>query len=247
MNIDVQNEELSKQLANFLELIKKQSGENLRSVLVYGGLAKEDFSYGKSNVNLLLVFDSVDLTALDRLALVFQQAAAQFRMSPLILTSSELAPASDVFAVKLFDIQKHNIILYGEDPTSALTFEKSHLSFIAEQDLRNQLARMKYFYIQNLNLYDVLLTKVHKGLTSLLINANIFLYLKRSMYLQTRKEITEQLLKEPEMDRQVLESLLKLKDGEIEKSPETIKKAYDDLMIQYKQLIKAFKKVAGHG
>jgi hypothetical protein len=210
-------------------------------------VAKQDFTPGKSNVNVLFIFDAVDLATLDRLSLIFQQAIAEFRLAPFILTTSEIIPSSDVFAVKLFDIQKHHLLLYGEDHIRSLQFVNQHLKFIAEQELRNQLARMKFFYIQNFNVSENLLAKVQKGFTSLLINANTFIFLKRGLYFKTRKEIIGQLLKEPEMDEAMLEGLLKLKDGTVELSPQIILKAYDDLMIQYKQLTKALKQITIHG
>jgi hypothetical protein len=165
----------------------------------------------------------------------------------LILTLSEIEPSSDVFAVKLFDIQQHHVLLYGEDYFKTLSFDKNHLKFIAEQELRNQLARMKYFYIQHFGVYEQLLDKVRKGITTLLINANTFLYLKGSGYFRTRQDIMNQLRKEPLMNQNILTSLLEVKNGNPGLSSESILQAYDHLMLQYKDLIKLFKQVHTHG
>ncbi len=234
---------LKAQLHAFTEEIKEKTGKNLRSLILYGGVAKGDYTSGKSNTNILLVFDHVDLNVLDALSVPFQKAMLDFRMAPFILTSSEVEPSSNVFAGKLFDIQKHHALLYGEDVLRNLTFDEKHLQFIAEQELRNQLSRMKYFYIHNFNLPEQLLSKVQKGFTTLVINANTFLYLKHKAYYATRQEITEHILKESEMDAEALRHLLKIRNGETKRSFEEIKAAYDLLMIQYKQLIKAIKHI----
>lgn len=234
---------LKTQLLAFTEEIKERAGKNLLSVILYGGAAKRDYTGGKSNTNILFVFDHVDLNVLDALSVPFQKAMLDFRMAPFILTSSEIEPSSNVFAGKLFDIQKHHALLYGEDVLKHLTFDEKHLQFIAEQELRNQLSRMKYFYIQNFNLPEQLFSRVQKGFTTLVINANTFLYLKHKAYYATRQEITEHILKEPEMDGDALMYLLKIKNGDVKLSFEEIKAAYDLLMIQYKQLIKAIRHI----
>lgn len=234
---------LKAQLDAFTEDIKERAGKNLLSIILYGGAAKRDYTSGKSNTNILFVFDHVDLDVLDTLSVPFQKAMLDFRMAPFILTSSEIEPSSSVFAGKLFDIQKHHVLLYGQDVVSHLTFDEKYLQFIAEQELRNQLSRMKYFYIQNFNLPEQLFSKVQKGFTTLVINANTFLYLKHKAYYATRQEITEHILKEPEMDGETLRYLLKIKNGEVKLSFEEIKAAYDLLMIQYNQLIKAIKHI----
>jgi len=104
--------ELKNQVDSFVHLLKQQSGENLLSIVLYGGYAKKDFTYGKSNVNMLMVFENVDMKVLDTISFTIQKAIADFRLSPFILTSSEIEPSSDVFAVKLFDIQNHHKLLF---------------------------------------------------------------------------------------------------------------------------------------
>lgn len=223
--------------------IKQRAESNLVSIILYGGAAKLDYKAGKSNTNILFVFDHVDLKVLDGLSVPFQRAMLDFQMAPFILTSSEVEPSSNVFAGKLFDIQKHHAILYGKDVLENLEFDPKHLQFIAEQELRNQLSRMKFFYIQNFNLPEQLFSKIQKGFTTLIINANTFLYLKHRAYYATRQDITEHVLKEPEMDAEALTYLLKIKNGDIKLSYEEIKSAYNLLMIQYNQLIKAMKHI----
>lgn len=247
MDLEKINAELRSQIVNFTNALKEISGQNLKSVILYGGVAKLDYSIGRSNVNILFVFESVDLTTLDKIAVLFQQGIAEFRLAPFILTESEVEPSSDVFAVKLFDIKQHHILLTGNDVLKDLQFDKNHLQFLAGQELRNQLARMKFFYIQNFNLPEVLQKRVQSGFTGLVINANTFLYLKNGSYYATRKEIVEQLLNEPGIDKVALSQLLSFKESSIPSSADEIKNAYDSLMIQYKQLIKLFKQLKLNG
>jgi len=247
MDLEKINPTLRQQITGFTSSVKEICGQNLKAIILYGGVAKLDYSIGKSNVNMLFVFEHVDLYTLDSIAVLFQRGIAEFKLSPFILTGSEVKPSSDVFAVKLFDIKQHHILLYGNDVLKDLEFDKSHLQFLAEQELRNQLARMKFFYIQNFNLPEAIHKKVQSGFTGLVINANTFLYLKNGSYYATRKEIVEQLLKEPGIDTISLSELLSFKESSIPPSANEIKNFYDRLMIQYKQLIKLFKQLKVNG
>jgi hypothetical protein len=238
----VSNPDLRDLLATFVPSLSDRCGDNLKSVLLYGGAAKNDYTFGKSNSNILMVFEKMDLEVLDSLCVLFQKAIADFKLSPFILTSSEIAPASDVFAVKLFDIKQHHVLLYGKQVLNDTTFESKNLQFIAEQDLRNQLARMKFFYIKNFNLPEQLLIQIKKSYTTLLINANMLLYLRHGKYYETRDEITNHLLKESDMEASTLAELQKTRAESLELNIEKIKYLFDKLMLQYKLLIDVLKK-----
>lgn len=237
----IPEENLRKQLDEFLTSLIPLCGDNLKSVELYGGVAKNDYSRGKSNVNILFIFERMDMEVLDALTVLFQKGISDFRLSPFILTTSEVIPSGDVFAVKLFDIQQHHILLYGTDFLSPLKFDRQHLRFISEQELRNQLSRMKFFYIQNFNLPEQILNRAQKAITGFLINANVFLFLKTGKYYASRNEILNGLLEFPGTDKSALEQLVQIKNQTTPITTELIRNGYDQLMLQCKWLIKEFK------
>jgi hypothetical protein len=239
----INNPELRQQLSDFIDTIKTHSGENLKSAILFGGVAKGDYTKGKSNTNVLLVFEKIDLEVLDQLAVPFQLAIANFQFSPFLLTSSEVAPAKNVFAVKLFDMQQHHILLHGNDVLSPLQINREHLRFISEQELRNQLSRMKYFYIRNFNLPEQLLDKIKKSFTTLLVNANTYLYLKIGIYYTTREEIILALEKESLPDESTLNELVLLRKGVLQPDSAQTAQLYSRLMLQFKYIIKELEKL----
>jgi predicted nucleotidyltransferase len=235
--------ELKGHLTEFVETIKKISDGNLKSIILYGGVAKGDYTKGKSNTNILLIFEEIDLDTLDKLSIHFQKAIAEFQFSPFLLTTSEIEPAKKVFAVKLFDIQQHNILLYGENPMEKLPISKEDLRFISEQELRNQLSRMKFFYIQHFNLPERILDRIRKSFTTLLVNANTYLYLKSGNYYITRDEIINHLALEPNIDKTVLNNLSLLRQDKLQPDKEKARSLYGQLMLQYKYMIKDLEKL----
>jgi predicted nucleotidyltransferase len=239
----IKDQELSNQLTLFVEKVKEISTTNLKSIILYGGVAKGDYSKGKSNTNVLLVFEQINLEVLDQLSTLFQQAIATFQFAPFLLTTSEIEPSKKVFAVKLFYIQQHHILLYGDDVLASLSIEHTDLRFIAEQELRNQLSRMKFFYIQHFNLPERLFDRIQKSFTTLLINANTYLFLKSGNYFTTREEIISQLMQEPRVDASLLNDLALLKKGLLSPDKEQLKALYSRLMLQYKNTIKDLEKL----
>lgn len=239
----IQDAELRQQLSAFINNLKQYSGENLKSVILFGGVAKGDYTKGKSNTNILLVFEKIDLEVLNQLAVPFQLAIANFQFSPFLLTSSEVEPAKNVFAVKLFDMQQHHILLYGNNVLTPLQINKEHLRFISEQELRNQLSRMKYFYILNFNLPEQLLDKIKKSFTTLLVNANTYLYLKSGVYHTTREEIIIALENELVLDKSILNELALLRKGTLKADQVKAAELYSELMLQFKYVIKELEKL----
>jgi hypothetical protein len=239
----INDPELCQQLSDFINLIKMHSGENLISAILFGGVAKGDYTKGKSNTNVLLVFEKIDLEVLDQLAVPFQMAIANFRFSPFLLTLSEVEPVKNVFAVKLFDMQQHHILLYGSNVLIPLQINREHLRFISEQELRNQLSRMKYFYIRNFNLPEQLTDKIKKSFTTLLVNANTYLYLKAGIYYTTREEIIFALEKESLLDKSTLNELALIRKGALQPNPAQTAQLYSRLMLQFKYIIKELEKL----
>lgn len=239
----IADKELSIQLSSFIENIRVVCADNLKSIVLFGGVAKGDYTKGKSNTNMLFVFEQIDLNVLDQLSIPFQKAITDFQFSPFLLTTSEVEPAKKVFAVKLFDIQQHHILLFGEDLIGKLEINKEHLRFISEQELRNQLSRMKFFYLQNFNIPEKLLDRIKKSFTTLLVNANTYLFLKSGIYYKTREEIIDHLIHEPNMDKITLEDLTLLRSGKLQPDKVQTRSLYERLMLQYKYIIKDLEKL----
>ena len=239
----VKDADLKNHLISFIKNIESVCGDNLKSVVLYGGVAKNDFTKGKSNTNILFVLEQIDLDVLDSISILLQKAISDFQLSPFLITTSEIEPVKRVFAVKLFDIKQHNIILFGKDVLSNLEIHKEDLRFISEQELRNQLSRMKFFYIQNFNIQERLIDRVQKSFTTLLVNANTYLYLKSGKYLTTRDEIINYLTNEPYIDKSLLNDLTLIRKGALQPDKEKTRALYGQLMLQYKYMIKELEKL----
>lgn len=120
---------------------------HLSALVVYGSVARRESRAG-SDLNLVVVLAPDDPpAALSLLRDAFRVAFRTGRVEPWLLLSGELPRLCDVFPTKLLDIQAHRDCIYGQDPFVDLTIEWADLRHHVEQELRNQLLRMRRFYL----------------------------------------------------------------------------------------------------
>jgi predicted nucleotidyltransferase len=119
----------------------------VRTVAVYGGVARGRFVQGRSDVNLLIVLERGDGDALQALAPALQQAG-ELRIEPMFVTAAELHRLAAVFPIKFRDIQQHHVVVAGDATTlTALPVPMTHARLRVEQELRNLALRSRRRFV----------------------------------------------------------------------------------------------------
>lgn len=119
-----------------------------RSLLVYGSLARGEFREGISDVNLVVVFDDPSADQLVAARPVLRAAWRAVRLEPWVLATDEIPQLADVFPIKIRDIQRRHVLLRGEDLFTGLVVRREHLRLRLEQELRNQLLRLRHLAVE---------------------------------------------------------------------------------------------------
>ncbi|MFN8609921.1 MAG: hypothetical protein U0931_20440 [Vulcanimicrobiota bacterium] len=112
------------------------------ALVLFGGLLRGRY-HPSSDVNLMLLLGDVSGRALSSLESLLTEARRQFCLSPFILHSRELRRVADVFPVKLLDIQRHHLVLFGSPELESIRVEPEHLRLHLEQGLRNLQLRLR--------------------------------------------------------------------------------------------------------
>jgi predicted nucleotidyltransferase len=106
-------------LAHFVELLKQELGEDLRSVWLYGSRARGEQPGEDSDVDLLVVADGVDYPGskkvhdlLYRAALDNGEAPEWFSARPY--TPERLAQRREIRSFFIQEVDRDKIVLYGE-------------------------------------------------------------------------------------------------------------------------------------
>jgi hypothetical protein len=128
------------------------------------------------------------------------------------------------------------VLVYGEEVLSNLVFDKQNLRFVCEQEIRNQVTRLRYFYIQNHGTTEQLQRKVKSAATTFLINANMLLFLKKGIYLNHRKEIAQAAISDLGFKDQDVNAMQRFREGETLDAEQTLL-LYDAMLTLFDQLL----------
>ena len=147
MNPAVAND-ANQQVAQWCDDFVKALDGSLQSVVLYGGLAKDEFIPEQSDVNVLIVLRTVQVAVLDRVGPFVRQGRLEFGLSAMLMTEADLRDSAEIFPIKFLDMQRCHKVLWGEDPFIKVTVTHENLRLRCEQELRNLSLRLRQSYIQ---------------------------------------------------------------------------------------------------
>ena len=116
-------------LLELAEAARRAFGTALASIVLFGSAA-ENRLRANSDVNLIVLLERVEQSALDAFREPLRAAHAAIRAEVMIVTRAELQAAAQLFPVKYSDVRARHRVLVGSDP-----FERLE---IPEADLRRQ-------------------------------------------------------------------------------------------------------------
>jgi len=124
-----------------------QAGQDFAGLVLYGGLARGRYRAGRSDVNVVVLLHRADASVLRKLAPALRTARRAVGVEAMLLAVSEVATAALDFPTKFLDIQRHRILLHGEDPFATLEIPPSVVQRRIAQSLRNILLRLRRRYL----------------------------------------------------------------------------------------------------
>jgi len=136
------HEAIAQIVTPLLEGIDRELGDSYAAVL-YGSGARGEFQPGLSDVNLLLVCESLRPDALRRLNSALARLREQRQPPPLLVEREEWARAEDVFPIEVTDMQLAHQMLRGADPVTGMRVDRADLRRALEQEFRAKLLRLR--------------------------------------------------------------------------------------------------------
>jgi predicted nucleotidyltransferase len=118
-------------------------GEDLRSVVLYGSVARGEAVPGISDVNVLVLLEEVGPSQLAAAANLVQDWIRKGNTPPRIYSMDEWNGMRDTFAIEMSDMQDAREVLGGEDPVSDDSVEPADLRTHAESEMRQTLFNMR--------------------------------------------------------------------------------------------------------
>jgi hypothetical protein len=136
-------------IARNLDLFVKDAqgalGEDLVAAILFGSAA-EGRLRATSDVNVALVLANLEPPKLDMLREPLRLAHATIRLEAMLILESELADATEAFAVKFADIAVRHRLLAGRDVMAALSPTRPAMRHRLKQILLNFILRTRERY-----------------------------------------------------------------------------------------------------
>jgi hypothetical protein len=124
------------------ELVRRL-GASVRSLLIYGGIARRRYRVGQSDVNLMLIMDDVRAERVGAIAEPLRRGWLEARVRPYIVAETELAALAEAFPTLVLDIQRYNVSIHGTNPLGDISVDAEDLRRRVEQELANVALRLR--------------------------------------------------------------------------------------------------------
>jgi hypothetical protein len=167
--IDGLPEETQKLLKSYVKDVTKGYGQELEGILLYGSAVRGgEFLPGRSNLNLLLVMSSYDLSVLKKYDPIHQRWGKEQVVVPLFLTAADLQSASLAFPLEYLDIHDWHRLLWGQDPFVGLKIDDRYLAAEVLQTLRGNLLRLRQRLVEGRSTEEAMTILLSLSITALL-------------------------------------------------------------------------------
>jgi len=126
--------------------VARALGERLVALLLYGSWARGTHVPARSDVNTLLICDTVDDSLFEGLAPAVRDWTRAGQPAPLILTEREWRESADAFPIEYEDMRDAHRLLAGRDPWPGIAVDRGHLRRQLEHELMGKLVRLRQAY-----------------------------------------------------------------------------------------------------
>ena len=130
----------------FCKVIQDIPNLGVKCIALYGSAARDDYRPRKSDINLLIVLERIDVPILKSVRNPVSRAR-RHKVSPFFITEKDLRSSADVFPVKFLTIQEARKVLFGPDILGEIDIAREHIRLRCEQEIKNVLLRLRRYYI----------------------------------------------------------------------------------------------------
>jgi hypothetical protein len=130
-------------LDELVQKFKAAAADNLKSVILYGSAATEEFHSKHSDLNILCLVSLADSAHLEALHGTVEWWVRRGQRPPLVFTLDELRRSADVFTIELLDMKSRHRILYGENVLAEISVPLHYHPIQVERELRTNWLRLR--------------------------------------------------------------------------------------------------------
>jgi predicted nucleotidyltransferase len=213
-------------ISAFCEALHNAPSVIIQSITLYGSAVREDYRPSKSDINLLVVIEEINVPILNS---VLDPVARgrRYGITPFFITESNLRSSADVFPVKFLHMKESYKVLYGTDILSELEISHNNLRMRCEQEIKNLLLRLRRQYIMGggqriSNMMSMTIAGFLETLRATISLAQV--------ELPSREDIVDVAARTFELDAEILQKVISLRDLDTELPREEAEQLFDKFM-----------------
>jgi hypothetical protein len=130
-------------LEELVTQLQKVYGSELRSVVLYGSAAAGEHIPKRSDYNVLVVVDSLNMEHMRAEAAVARAWGEDGNPPPLTLTVDEWRGSADIFPMEYADILERHRVLHGSPPFDGITVDRKDLRLQLEHEAMGKLLKLR--------------------------------------------------------------------------------------------------------
>ena len=221
---------IDSKLDELVQKLKVAAGANLKSVILYGSAATEEFHAKHSDLNVLCLVEQADAAHLEALHGAAEWWTHRGQRAPLVFTLEELRRSADIFAIELLDMKSRHRVLYGENVLSELQVPMHLHSLQVERELRADWLRLRQAILaapKKPRIYLDLMTASFSSFAALFRHALIALGEPPP---ETKRDAIDRIAKFAAADPAGFHSVLALREGKLKDREINVDKTVNDYL-----------------
>jgi len=204
--------------ADFSNDLKKDFGDDLISIILFGSGATGEYVPGKSDLNFLVVLADDSAQSLHRAMDTVARWRKRMVNTPLFMTPEYISSSLDSYPIEFLDMKANYRLVYGEDVLGDLSFQLAEVRVQCERELKGKLLHLRRAYLESEGKAKNLREIIAASITTFISIFQGLLYLKSVPIPRTREEIVQQVAAEFHMNAPVLLRLLAIRKGGVKVS-----------------------------
>lgn len=210
--------------------------DNIVSIVVYGSAAGVNFTPGVSDINLAVVFRTLDLAVFTKTLKLAAGGRKDRITAPLFLTADYIHNSLDVFPIEFNEIKDQNIVIFGEDVFAPMEIDAKHLRLLCEAQIKGKLLRIRQAYLESGGKPGIIRHILTDSLNALIPVFRQLLRLKGVSPAARKEELLKQLAAQFSLDASALVAIHQHRSHAASLSPSRLEQYLKDYLGQLEQL-----------
>jgi hypothetical protein len=133
----------------FVAEVEGLAGDGLRAVVLYGSGASGEYRPGRSDLNFLLIVQTVDLPLLGMLQKRIRAWQRRRIATPLVVETTFLSSSADSYPLEILGMMASYRVLRGGDPFEGMAPEREHVRLQVEREVKAKTLLLRRAYMES--------------------------------------------------------------------------------------------------